>query len=165
MKQFTLEEYLKNPSRKIITRDGREIKILYTEANHEYSIIALITNEDGIQFPRAFNKNGEYFHGIDSSSDLFFLEQECVDSSSTPKKNEKFNPKTLKPFDKVLVRDNLGATWFCTIFSHIYREREITYPYYTVSGMHAYCIPYNDDTKYLIGTTKEVPEYYRYWED
>ena len=65
---------LKNPSRKIITRDGREVKILYTEANHEYSIIALITNEDGIQFPRAFNKNGEYFHGIDSDCDLFFLE-------------------------------------------------------------------------------------------
>ena len=74
MQQFTLEEYLKNPFRKIITRDGREVKILYTEANHEYSIIALITNEDGIQFPRAFNKNGEYFHGIDSDCDLFFSE-------------------------------------------------------------------------------------------
>lgn len=74
MEQFTLEEYLKNPFRKIITRDGREVKILYTEANHEYSIIALITNEDGIQFPRAFNKNGEYFHGTSSASDLFFSE-------------------------------------------------------------------------------------------
>ena len=72
MKPFTLEEYLKNQFRKIITRDGREAKILYTEAEHEYPIIALITNEDGTQFPRAFNKNGEYFHGTNSASDLFF---------------------------------------------------------------------------------------------
>lgn len=26
-------------------------------------------------------------------------------------------------------------------------------------------IPYNDDTKYLAGTNKEAPEFYRYWED
>ena len=28
-----------------------------------------------------------------------------------------------------------------------------------------YCIPYNEDTKHLVGTTEEAPEYYRYWED
>lgn len=27
------------------------------------------------------------------------------------------------------------------------------------------CIPYNDDTKHLVGTTDEAPEFYRYWED
>ena len=26
-------------------------------------------------------------------------------------------------------------------------------------------IPYNDETKHLIGTTEEAPEYYRYWEN
>lgn len=28
-----------------------------------------------------------------------------------------------------------------------------------------FCIPYNDDTKHLVGTKEEAPEYYRYWED
>ena len=28
-----------------------------------------------------------------------------------------------------------------------------------------YCIPYNDDTKHLVGTEEEAPEYYRYWEN
>ena len=30
---------------------------------------------------------------------------------------------------------------------------------------YKYCVPYNDDTKHLVGTTEEAPEYYRYWED
>ena len=35
----------------------------------------------------------------------------------------------------------------------------------TAFGDYKYCIPYNDDTKHLVGTTKEAPEFYRYWED
>ena len=27
------------------------------------------------------------------------------------------------------------------------------------------CVPYNDETKNLVGTKNEAPEYYRYWED
>ena len=29
----------------------------------------------------------------------------------------------------------------------------------------AYCIPFNDDTKHLLDTNEEAPEFYRYWED
>lgn len=39
---------------------------------------------------------------------------------------------------------------------------------YTVTGSslaYVYCIPYNDDTKHLVNTTDEAPEYYRYWEE
>lgn len=78
-------------------------------------------------------------------------------------KKEKFDPKTLQPFDKVLVRANLGAIWFCTTFSHI-RVKTQAYPYHTSSGMYPYCIPYNEYTKNLVGTEDEAPEYYRYWE-
>ena len=164
MQQFILEEYLKNPFRKIITRDGCEVKILYTKANHEYSIIALITNEDGIQFPRAFNKNGEYCHGTNSSSDLFFSEQEYVDLSSTSENNEKFDPKTLKPFDKVLVFNAEDMNWQCNLFSH-YDEEDNPFHFVCIDSFcYQCCIPYNDETKYLVGTIKEAPEYYRYWE-
>ena len=79
-------------------------------------------------------------------------------------KKEKFDPKTLQPFDKVLVYDiyDICEGWACALFSHI---RESEYPYSTSSGSFKLCIPYNDDTKHLVGTTDEAPEYYRYWEE
>ena len=74
-------------------------------------------------------------------------------------KKEKFDPKTLKPFDKVLVR-LLNFKWRVNFFSN--KE----YGAYTcIEHAFKYCIPYNDDTKHLVGTTDEAPEYYRYWED
>ena len=84
--------------------------------------------------------------------------------------SNKFDPKTLKPFDKVLVRDsNLVADspsslWKCQIFSFI-EEEDKDYPYVCIGESYSFCIPYNDETKHLVGTNKEEPEYYRYWED
>ena len=77
-------------------------------------------------------------------------------------KKPKFDPKTLQPFDKVLVYDIYDTCegWACALFSHI---RESDYPYSTSSGSFKVCIPYNDETKHLLGTTDEAPEYYRYW--
>ena len=76
-------------------------------------------------------------------------------------KKEKFDPKTLKPFDSVLVYGEYEG-WFCTIFSHIGVGE---YPYNTASGNYGWCIPYNDETKHLVGTKDEAPDFYRYWED
>lgn len=78
-------------------------------------------------------------------------------------KKGKFDPKTLNPFDKVLVRDE-GGVWDCDFFSYK-RNRDIHHPYVTIASCCYLCIPYNDDTKHLVGTTDEAPEYYRYWED
>lgn len=78
-------------------------------------------------------------------------------------KKDKFDPKTLKAFDKVLVRKCVTAYWRCDHFSFIQEEFE---PHYEASSYsYAYCIPYNDETKHLVGTNDEAPEYYRYWED
>ena len=78
-------------------------------------------------------------------------------------KKKRFDPNTLKPFDKVLVRDRQYNLWICGLFSHVVEHD--TYLYKCVGQSYVYCIPYNDDTKYLVGTTDEAPEYYRYWED
>ena len=75
----------------------------------------------------------------------------------------KFDPKTLKPFDRVIVRNNNGE-WKCAIFSHI-KGYDSDYRYDCCYMIYKYCIPYNDETKHLIGTTDEAPEYYSYWED
>ena len=77
-------------------------------------------------------------------------------------KQPKFDTKTLQPFDKVLIRDTRIADWECDFFSHI-DEGGGNYPYITTTTAHKYCIPYNDDTKHLVGTIDEAPEFYRYW--
>ena len=79
-------------------------------------------------------------------------------------KKEKFDPKTLKPFDKVLVRDGYKERWLCRFFSHIV-DGEHIYKYITIGSGYKYCIPYNDDTKHLVGTTEEAPDFYKYWEE
>lgn len=77
-------------------------------------------------------------------------------------KKERFDPKTLKSFDKVFVRECNGDIWRCSIFSHIWKD---DLPYVCNGICYKCCIPYNEDTKHLVGTTDEAPEYYRYWED
>ena len=78
-------------------------------------------------------------------------------------KKQKFDPNTLKPFDKVLGRDEDCEKWNCGFFSHK-NEFNNAYPYRCVGTPYTYCIPYNDDTKHLIGTADEAPEFYRYWD-
>lgn len=79
-------------------------------------------------------------------------------------KKQKFDPETLQPFDKVLARNCNLESWRAQLFSHIL-EGGVQYPYLCINTPYKYCIPYNDDTKHLVGTTKEAPEYYRYWEE
>ena len=79
-------------------------------------------------------------------------------------KRDRFDPKTLQAYDKILVRDSCFEKWKCGFFSHI-NDNNDECPYYTVGTCYGLCIPYNDDTKHLVGTTEEAPEYYRYWED
>ena len=77
-------------------------------------------------------------------------------------KKERFDPKTLKPFDKVLGGD-YGLKWGVDFFSHTCNDEY--HPYRCVGNIYKYCIPYNDDTKHLVGTKEEAPDFYRYWED
>lgn len=124
-----------------------------------------------------FSKDGKYFANYDGECCLFPSKEQKDWSKFTAPwyKNEnliqnKFDPKTLKPFDKVLVRDsNLVADspsslWRCQILSHIKEEYE-NYPYVCINDEYSFCIPYNDDTKHLVGTKGETPDFYKYWED
>ena len=75
-------------------------------------------------------------------------------------KEEKFDPETLQPFDKVLVRDCSDELWSIELFSH--KTSKI------MRGLFSnWCcaIPYNEETKHLVGTSDDCPEYYKWWED
>lgn len=63
-----------------------------------------------------------------------------------------------KPFDRVLVRECKSATWLISFFSHINMENECR-PFVTILGVAcSYCIPYNEETAKLIGTTDDYKD-------
>lgn len=92
-----------------------------------------------------------------------FPSRDQRDWSKFSVKQPKFDPKTLKPFDKVLVRDKDSEKWSCGIFSHKVIDDDV-WGYNVGEFIYSMCIPYNDDTKHLVGTSEEAPEFYRYWE-
>ena len=72
MKEFNLEEYLKNPSQKVVTRDGREVRIICTDAKGEEPIIALVYNKNrDEENVYTYNRYGRFYKN-DSCLDLFF---------------------------------------------------------------------------------------------
>ena len=95
---------------------------------------------------------------------LLFPSKEQRDWSKFKPKQPKFDPKTLQPFDKVLVQCGKSESWKVQLFSHIIEDEKL-YPYVCIAYNYEYCIPYNDDTKHLVGTTEEAPKFYKYWED
>ena len=78
-------------------------------------------------------------------------------------KVKRFDPKTFQPFDKVLAKDGFASKWTCSFFSHI--DNDASFPVYCSGGYFKVCIPYNKETKHLVGTLNDCPEYYKWWED
>ena len=78
-------------------------------------------------------------------------------------KKEKFDPKTLNAFDRVLVRNYKTTKWRCEHFSHF--DGGNYNPCIASCCSYTFCVPYNDETKHLVGTTDEAPEFYKYWEE
>ena len=131
-----------------------------------------IDNDSDI-YPIVINATGDYYVFTQQGKFNYKKQGECVlfpskgqrDWSKFKLKQPKFDPKTLQPFDRVLVRDNNdnSESWRCDLFSHI--TTGCLYGFICVGNGYHYCIPYNDDTKHLVDTAEEAPEYYRYWED
>ena len=128
----------------------------------EYPV--LIMRGDGLY--ASFSRVGKYTDAPDSECCLFpSKDQRDWSKFEAPwYKKEKFDPKTLKAFDKVLVRDECYKRWRCDFYSYIHDDNG-GYPYVVISEAYKRCIPYNEETKHLVGTTDVAPEYYRYWED
>ena len=72
----------------------------------------------------------------------------------------------MNPFDKVLAKicDGDAYCWYADFVS----MPATVYDRIPCIMSNKDCdmiIPYNDDTKHLVGTSDEAPEYYKYWED
>ena len=143
---------------------------LYSPIYGYVELVCVLQNE-GVENPieikmsddalDGFTKDGRMFAEYRGECMLFPSREERNWSNFKPKKPE-FDPTTLKPFDKVLARLNKQGIWYCELLSFVEGDTNLIK---CCGAYYQYCIPYNEETKHLVGTTEEAPEYYRYWED
>ena len=118
---------------------------------------------------QSFAKDGRLYYGVGECT--LFPSKDQRDWSKferfwdKPEKADRFDPNTLKPFDKILVRKvytpwNISP-WSCEYFNYIHPNT----PHLVngISSKYDICIPYNDETKHLLGTTDDCPEHYKWW--
>ena len=144
-----------------------EVQFDHIEIDSEYPIRVTVLSKQGLYYNILFTKYGILLNDYPKGECILFPSKEQRDWSKFTApwyKKERFDPKTLKPFDKVLVkRSGKEDSWTCNIFSSY--SKGTGYDFECLDDVYENCIPYNDNTKHLVGTTDEAPEYYRYWED
>ena len=96
MKQFNLDEYLDNPNRKVVTRDGRAVEILCTNYIGTQPIIASV---EDIEYSTAFYKDGRFIIGEESPRDLFFAPEKHEKWINLYKWDNSTRYYVSKPFD------------------------------------------------------------------
>lgn len=104
-----------------------------------------------------FTRDGKYYIDCDGEC-VLFPSKDQRDWSKFKVPVEKFDYNTLQPFDKVLVRYSDDSFWKCNFLSHRYGCIV-----YCVDGYWNQMIPYNDETKHLVGTTNMPDEKYIWW--
>ena len=130
-----------------------------------YYPIRLNYYREGETFPTtiSFTKDGKSIYGYGECT--LFPSKDQRDWSKFERfwdkpKVEKFDPKTLQPFDKVLLRIDERGIWQPDFFG--YKDGNcIT----CVTYGNVKCIPYNEETKHLVGKRDDCPEYYKWWEE
>ena len=139
-----------------------EVEFVCIDEYEEYPIKVMVKRK----FIDAFSGKG-FIRPQYNIKGILFPSKDQIDWSKFTApwyKKEKFDPNTLKPFDKVLVKLSNDDVWIADFFSY-YDKLEKYMKYVCITHLAVFCIPYNDDTKHLLGTNKEAPEYYRYWDD
>lgn len=119
-----------------------------TTHNEDIKVLRKATEEEKRLFFEIIEKNGRKWDVI---------KKELV------KIKPKFDINTLQPFDKVLTRDWDDSVWRCNIYE--YFDKNHDYPFMTIRGSFKQTIPYNNETKYLVGTREMPPKEYITWEE
>lgn len=148
MKPFNLEEA--KAGKPVCTKSGRKARIVCFDARNNQPIVALIEDADN-RFEIAYNYDlhGKWDEYEETARDLMMAEDE--------------EPKCpFKPFDKVLARNSDTSLWYIDFFDRYApeynRDHFVGFRY-----AYAQCIPYNEETAHLLGTTDAAPEKYIIW--
>ena len=164
-KNINLVEILKDcpAGTKLYSSIFGEVTFMKIYKDNTFSIMVITSRDEIVHF----SAKGQYYQSYDDSECLLFPSKDQRDwrKFSAPwYKKERFDPNTLKPFDMVLMRDDKVSTcWRCAFFSHKREEERTPYKYAATYGSYKFCIPYNEETKHLVCTTEEAPDYYCYW--
>ena len=139
-----------------------EVKFVGIDNNPIYFWIDVVT-EDGLHVN--YTSEGKVSPKYNGECVLFPSKDQRDWSKFTAPwyKKEKFDPKALKPFDRVLACFTEQSTWCCGLFSYFAEDANLIVC--CGDAYYKYCIPYNDETKHLVGTTDEAPKFYKYWEN
>ena len=90
--------------------------------------------------------------------DEYFFTSEEEEDGEKPRQYYKFDPHTLKAFDKVIARKDSEDSWNIDFFS-CFKLKEIPF---CLGGIKCAVIPYDDDTEHLVWTTEGAPNFYKY---
>lgn len=137
---------------------------------NDVSIYPIVLSADGFSIV-SLHSDGRMY-GIKESECILFPSKEQRDWSKfkVPTEESKvsvkrFNPEEFKPFDKVLVRDFLSDNWMADFFEKFEESNDAYYNVTCVTSHWIQCIPYNEETKHLLGTRDNCPEYYKWWKE
>ena len=139
-----------------------EVTLIDSNDTSQHYPISVRLNDKKVEI---FTYEGKLLNKFDGECILFPSKNQRDWSKFTAPwyKKEKFDPKTLNAFDRVLVRNYKTTKWRCDHFSHF--DGGNYNPCIASCCSYTFCVPYNEETKHLVGTTEESPEYYRYWEE
>lgn len=135
----------------------RDVTLLLVKESREYPI-CVIEERNKVKFD--ITRSGNLLKEFPDGEIVLFPSKNQRDWSKFKTSIEKFDYNTLQPFDKVLVRDGEGEGnyWRCGLFSCMLSN-----------GMLCECrwdqgIPYNEETKHLLGTNDMPDKKYIWWE-
>ena len=136
-----------------------EVEFHSIDLSLSHPIIVEAKAKAGYIRTKTFSKGGFFDDGFNCICTLVpSLEQPDWSKWQCPK--PKFDPKTLMVFDKVLVWHTVSKIWLPDFYSFCDNNGFTTIG----GGFYNIIIPYNEETKHLVGTSDEAPEYYRYRE-
>ena len=133
----------------------RDVTLLLVKESREYPI-RVIEERNKVEFD--ITRSGRLLKEFPDGEIVLFPSKNQRDWSKFKTPVKKFDYGALKPFDKVLVRDLNNESWKCSLFSFMLSN-----------AMFCECpweqgIPYNNETKHLIGTADMPDEKYIWWE-
>ena len=143
------------------------VEFLTINNNSNHPIIFLFVDKYREGESGSVTKEGLYIDSYNGEC-TFFPSKDQRDWSKFERfwdkpKIEKFDPKTLQLWDRVLVRDATSRCWKIDFYGP--NENPYAGLIDCASGSKPYCIPYNEETKHLVGTTDDCPEYYKWWRE
>ena len=144
-----------------------DVRFIDINLASQYPIRLMAKNADNDISDVSVTKRGTHHMHFDGECTLFPSKTQRDWSKferfwDKPKK-ERFDVNTLQPFDKVLGFYDASGEWECALFSHLVGKD--SFSVVCVGIIYSKCIPYNEETKHLVGTSYDCPEYYKWWEE